>query len=88
MGSAYDLHQLLSVLLSSGTITTCFNDLSLSRPGFECPSFRMWSERSIQVGKGYKPVNWNDRKLRELIHTQIVYVTHNFRFLIVYIGWE
>ena len=27
----------------------------------------------------------NDRKFRELIHTQIVYVTHN---IIVYIGWD
>ena len=39
-------------------------------------------------GKGYKPVNSNDWKFRELIHTQIVYVIHNFRFLIVYIGWD
>ena len=42
----------------------------------------------IYMGKGYKPVNSNDWKFRELIHTQIVYVIHNFRFLIVYIGWD
>ena len=47
----------------------------------------MWSYDII--GKGYKSVNSNDRKFREL--TQIVYVTYNFRFLItvfVYIGWD
>ena len=28
----------------------------------------------------YKPVNSNDRKFRELIHTQIAYVTLHFHF--------
>ena len=30
----------------SGTVTTCVNDLGLSRPGFEHPTFRMRGERS------------------------------------------
>ncbi|XP_078336327.1 uncharacterized protein LOC111133389 isoform X2 [Crassostrea virginica] len=32
-------------------------------------------------GRVYKPVNSNDRKFRELIHTQIAYVTLNFSFV-------
>ena len=31
-------------------------------------------------GRVYKPVNSNDRKFRELIHTQIAYVTLHFHF--------
>ena len=36
---------------------------------------------NIQNGRVYKPVNSNDRKFRELIHTQIAYVTLNFSFV-------
>ena len=35
----------------------------------------------VKIGRVYKPVNSNDRKFRELIHTQIAYVTLNFSFV-------
>ena len=33
----------------SGTVTTCFSDLGLSRPGFEHPTFRLRGERSTSA---------------------------------------
>ena len=39
-------HSYLLPRLSSGAVTTCFNDLGLSRLGFEHPTFRLWGERS------------------------------------------
>ena len=36
---------------SSGTVTTCFYDLGLSRLGFEHPTYRMRGERSHRGGE-------------------------------------
>ena len=43
--------------------------------------FSKFIERTLCKGRVYKPVNSNDRKFRELIHTQIAYVTLNFSFV-------
>ena len=40
----------------SGTVTTCVNDLGLSRPGFEHPTFRMRGERSTDWATAAVPV--------------------------------
>ena len=36
-------------MFSSGTVTTCFYDLGLSRLGFEYPTFRMQGKRSNRL---------------------------------------